>query len=68
MIVNNSGVRVYFKLNSALTGAPPTNYDFFLEDGAAYIQSNEEIEVSTVHVYMDAAITMPANTLTVRGW
>tara|TARA_Y100000310_G_scaffold160685_1_gene160461 strand:- start:377 stop:1291 length:915 start_codon:yes stop_codon:yes gene_type:complete len=68
VIHNNSGVRMYVKFNAALTGSPPTDYDFILEDGQTYMQSEEEIEISTVHVYMDDAITMPDNKLVVRGW
>tara|TARA_Y100000310_G_C20684585_1_gene818142 strand:+ start:922 stop:1845 length:924 start_codon:yes stop_codon:yes gene_type:complete len=69
MITNNSGVKAYFKLNEALTGgASPTNYDFSLDNGEAYIQSDEEIEVSTIHVIMNDAFTMPDNELSVRGW
>lgn len=68
MLHNNSGVGAYFKLNGALTGSPPTDYDFFLADGESKEYVAEEFEVSTVHVYMNDTLTMPTNELTVRGW
>jgi hypothetical protein len=67
-IHNNSGVSMYVKLNEALTGSPPTNYDFLIEDSDTIFQSDEEIEVSTVHVYKAGAVTMPHNSVSVRGW
>ena len=67
-IHNNTGIRAYFKLNEALTGDPPTNFDFLLEDGDSMTQSDEEIEISTIHVYLDDGIVMPNNKLTARGW
>ena len=67
-IHNNSGVLMYVKLNGAFTGGPPTEYDFILQDGQSYFMSEEEIEVSTVHVYMNDTLTMPTNELIVRGW
>ncbi|MEK6862073.1 MAG: hypothetical protein AABY07_08985 [Nanoarchaeota archaeon] len=69
MIFNNSVDRIYFKFNGTMTGNPPTDYDFKLESGESYIQSNEEISISTVHVFTATlAGAMPLNTLTVRGW
>jgi hypothetical protein len=68
IIFNNSSVPMYIKFNGALTSSPPTDYDAYIESGGHFIMSDEEIDVSTVHVYMNAAITMPHNNLTVRGW
>lgn len=67
-IHNNSGVRMYIKLNGALVGTPPTNYDFLLESGDSLNNSNEEVEVSTISVYLNSAITLPSNLLVVKGW
>ena len=67
-IHNNTGQPVYIKLNGALTSSPPENYDFILLDGQSYFQSDEEIAINTVSVYVNATITMPSNTLVVRGW
>ena len=67
-IHNNTGQPVYIKLNGALTGSPPENYDFILLDGQSYFQSDEEIAINTISVYVNATITMPSNTLVVRGW
>ena len=67
-IHNNSGVSMYVKLNEALSGSPPTNYDFLIEDSDTIFQSDEEIEVSTIHVYKAGAVTMPHNSVSVRGW
>ena len=72
MIHNDTGQKAYFRFNGAFTGetssAAPNNYDIVLEDGQSYYQSDEEIEVASVHVYVNASITMPSNTLVVRGW
>ena len=72
MIHNDTGQKAYFRFNGAFTGetnsVAPNNYDIVLEDGQSYYQSDEEIEVASVHVYVNANITMPNNTLVVRGW
>lgn len=68
IITNNSGEVMYVKLNEALSGSPPTNYDFIVADGQTVIQSDEEIEVTTVHVFKASALTMPHNDVSVRGW
>ena len=67
-IHNNTGQPLYVKLNGVLVGTPPTNYDFILLDGQSYLQSDEEIAINTVGVYVNATITMPSNTIVVRGW
>jgi hypothetical protein len=73
MVENNTGVVVYIKINGAMTGTPPTGYDYRLE--ASGIKSrlelvNEEISISNIHVYKDSAgnITLPANTFVAVGW
>ena len=71
-IHNDTGQKMHLKFNGAFTGEDssnaPNNYDIVLEDGQSYYQSDEEIDISTVHVYVDAAITMPHKTFIVRGW
>ena len=67
-IHNNSGEVMYVKLNEALSGSPPTNYDFMIEDSDTIFQSDEEIEVSTIHVFKATAVSMPTTTVSVRGW
>ena len=67
-IHNNTGQPLYVKLNGVLAGTPPTNYDFIILDGQSYLQSDEEIAINTVGVYVNATITMPSNTIVVRGW
>ena len=68
-IHNDTGARAYFKFNDALVGTPPTNFDLVLEDGQSWWLSEEEIEISTVHVYATSGtFTMPSSTLSIRGW
>ena len=68
-IHNNTGQPVYIKLNGALSGTPPENYDFILLDGQSYFQSDEEIAINTISVYVNVSIaSMPNNALVVRGW
>lgn len=73
-IHNDTSQRVYLKFNGAFTGATssaaPNNYDIVLEDGQSFYQSDEEIEISNVHVYADigTTITMPSNQFVIRGW
>tara|TARA_Y100000310_G_scaffold261907_1_gene271436 strand:+ start:3932 stop:4828 length:897 start_codon:yes stop_codon:yes gene_type:complete len=69
MIVNNTSSKIYFKKNGAMNaGTSPNDYDFILEAGQTYFQSDEEIEVNTIHVVSPVSITMPDNTLVVKGW
>ena len=69
VVHNNSGVVMYLKLNGAMTGSPPQDYDYVLQDGQSLIQSEEEVEVTTIHVYLNAAITpSTSNLLTFQGW
>lgn len=68
LLHNDSGQKCWYKFNEALAGSPPTNFDIVLEDGQSWAMSEEEIEIVTVHVYVNAAITMPSNTFSVRGW
>lgn len=67
---NNTGVVMYLKLNGAMTGSPPQNYDFVLQDGQSLVQSDEEVEVANIHVYLNSAIdpVQTSNLLTVQGW
>lgn len=71
-IHNDTGQKAYIKFNGGFDGedgsTAPNNYDLVLEDGQSYFQSDEEIEVANVHVYVNASITMPHNTFVVRGW
>ena len=68
-IHNDTGGRAYFKFNEALTGTPPTNFDLVLEDGQSWWLSEEEIEMTSIFAYVTSGnITMPSNTLSVRGW
>ena len=72
MIHNDTGQKAYLKFNGGFDGedgsTAPNNYDIVLEDGQSYTQSDEEIEVANMHVYVNASITMPHNTFVVRGW
>ncbi len=68
MIHNNSGVVAYMKFNGSMTGTPPTDYDLVLQDGQSYIQSDEEISIGSIYVYMNDTITMPDNQFVIRGW
>jgi hypothetical protein len=70
IIYNNSGEKLYFKINEALDGAnPPVDYDFALSDGELKEFLNEEIAITTVSVF-GATISgaMPLNKLSMVGW
>ncbi len=62
---NNSGERIYFRINTAtIGGTSPTEYDFILEGGEDIVFSEEEIGINTIHVMTVAlAGTMPLNKL-----
>lgn len=66
---NTSGV-VYLKLNGAMSGTPPTGYDYLLPSGSSMQLMNEEIEISTIHAYKVSAgnITLPNNEFVAVGW
>jgi hypothetical protein len=68
---NDTGQKAWFRFNEALAGSPPTNYDVVLEDGQSWWMSAEEIEITTVHIYVNAAINISSgghNSISVRGW
>jgi len=69
-IANNR--TVYIKLNGAMSGTPPTSYDFIVKAGQAINLFNDEIEISTVHAYLVAGaggnITLPDNLFVCVGW
>ena len=68
-IMNNSGTLMHVKLNGGMdSGTVPTDYDYIIPDGESRELLNEEIEVSTVHIVMAEAITMPDNQVSIRGW
>ena len=50
------------------SGTVPTDYDYRIPSGESRELLNEEIEVSTVHVVMAEAISMPNNQISIRGW
>lgn len=68
-IHNNTGVALYVRLNAAMSGNPPNDYDFRLPDGGSLFIDNEAVEISTVHVFGSATgFTLPDNRLVCKGW
>lgn len=67
-IFNNTGGIVYIRLNDALDGTTPTNYDYKLADQDEFELLNEEISISTLSILATTTFTMPHNTFVARGW
>jgi hypothetical protein len=71
VLENNTGGILYVNLNKAFDVAtPPNTYDFRMANGTRIFLNNEEVDISTVHVYKVSAgnITLPNNGLSLIGW
>jgi hypothetical protein len=71
VLENNTGAVLYVNLNKAFDVAtPPATYDFRMATGTRIFLNNEEVDISTVHVYKDSAgnFTLPGNGLSLVGW
>jgi hypothetical protein len=69
-VINNTGAPVYVKFNGAMTGGPPTGYDYLLANTEEFELFDETLDISNIHVYKDSVgnITLPANTFVAIGW
>ena len=72
IVTNNSGEKMYFRINQALdAGDPPVSYDFILGDGESKTFKDEEIGINTISCYATNvywAAALPKNELSAVGW
>ena len=71
MIHNNSGQKMYYKINEDLDAAsPPVDYDFILADGESLLLTNEEIAITDIDVFGSgiSAGALPKNQYGFVGW
>ncbi len=70
IITNNTAEVIYIKLNGAMSGTPPTGWDYLIPANSKVEIIEEQFQISTLHVYKELAgnITLPDNEFSAVGW